>query len=81
MHEDFPSCHQQHQAGSGKGAAKAAHRRLALAAVVVIRWSKNIDVIFIMLECFVLLVNFYNRSGLFSQKEKNMYLQKEDLAS
>jgi hypothetical protein len=43
-------CHQQRHADSGKGAATAAHRRLALAAVVVVRWSKDLNVIFIMFE-------------------------------
>lgn len=38
------------RAGSGKGAATAAHRRLARTAVVVVRWSWNLDVIFIMFE-------------------------------
>jgi hypothetical protein len=36
---------QRRQAGSGKGAAC---QRLALAAIVVSRWSKDFDVIFIM---------------------------------
>ena len=45
-------CHQQRLADSNTGAAIAARRRLALAAVVVIRWSKNLDVIFIMFGVF-----------------------------
>ena len=45
-------CHQQREAGSGRGATTAARRRLALAAVVIVRWSKNLDVIFIMFEMF-----------------------------
>ena len=44
----LPDCHQQWHAGSGNGAATAARRRLALAAVVFVRWSKDLDVIFIM---------------------------------
>jgi hypothetical protein len=49
----LPDCHQQWQADSGKGAARAASRRLALAAEVVVRWSKDLNVIFIM---FVMLL-------------------------
>jgi hypothetical protein len=41
-------CHQQWKTDSGMGAATAAHRRLALAAVVVVRWSKDLNIIFIM---------------------------------
>ena len=48
----LPGCHQQRQAGSGRGAATAARRWLALAAVVVARWSKDLNVIFIMFEVF-----------------------------
>ena len=48
----LPVCHQQRQAGSDGGAATAARRRLAPAAVVVARWSKDLDVIFIMFEMF-----------------------------
>jgi hypothetical protein len=44
----LPHCHQQHQADSVKGAATAARRRLALAAVLVVRWSKDLNVIFTM---------------------------------
>jgi hypothetical protein len=40
--------HQQRQVDSGTGAATVAHRRLAPAVVVVIRWSKDLNVIFIM---------------------------------
>jgi hypothetical protein len=36
------------QADSGKGAAIVALWRLALAAVVVVRWSKNLNIIFII---------------------------------
>ena len=43
-------CHRQGQAGSGMGAATAAHRWLVLAAPMVIRWSMDLDVIFIMFE-------------------------------
>jgi hypothetical protein len=42
----LPDCHQQRQADSGRGAATAARRRLALAAIVVVRWYKDLDVIF-----------------------------------
>ena len=45
-------CHRQGQAGSGKGAATAARQRLILTAVVVARWSKDLDVIFIMFDVF-----------------------------
>jgi hypothetical protein len=41
-------CHQQCQADSGIEAATMARRRLAPAAVVVVRWSKDLNVIFIM---------------------------------
>jgi hypothetical protein len=44
----LPDCHQQCQVDSGMGAAIAAHRRLTPAAVVVVRWSKDLNVIFIM---------------------------------
>jgi hypothetical protein len=46
----FLGCHHQRQASSSTGAAAAAHRQLALEAVVVVRWSKNLDVMFIMFE-------------------------------
>jgi hypothetical protein len=46
----IPDCHQQHQADSGKGVITAARRWLALAIVVVVRWSKDLDIIFIMFE-------------------------------
>jgi hypothetical protein len=52
----FPDCHQQRQADSGKGAATMACRRLALAAEVVVRWSKDQNVIFII---FVVLCTSY----------------------
>jgi hypothetical protein len=39
-------CHQQCQADSGKGAATAARQRLALAVVVVVKWSRDLNVIF-----------------------------------
>jgi hypothetical protein len=42
----LPNCHQRRQASSGMGAATAAHRRLAMAAVVVVRWPKYLDVIY-----------------------------------
>jgi hypothetical protein len=41
-------CHQQRQADSGMGAATAVPRRLAPAEVVFVRWSKDLNVIFIM---------------------------------
>jgi hypothetical protein len=44
----LPDCHHHCQAGSGKGAATTARRRLALVTIVVVRWSKNLDVISIM---------------------------------
>jgi hypothetical protein len=44
----LPDCHQQRQDDYGKGAAIAARRRLALAVVVVVRWSKDLNVLFIM---------------------------------
>jgi hypothetical protein len=54
----LPDCHQHRQVGSGKGAATMACRRLALLTLVVVRWSKNIDVISIIcLGCFVIFVN------------------------
>ena len=52
----LPDCHQQRQAGSDGGAATAARRRLALATVVVVRWSKDLDVIIII--CGVLCTTF-----------------------
>ena len=48
----LPGCHQQHQAGSSTGAATTARQRLTPVAVVVIRWSKNLDVIFNMFGVF-----------------------------
>lgn len=48
----FPSCHQQGQAGSDMGVATTARRRLVVAAVMVVRWSTDLDVIFIMFEVF-----------------------------
>jgi hypothetical protein len=42
----LPNCHQQRQTDSGMGAATAARQRLAPAAVVVVRWSKDINAIF-----------------------------------
>jgi hypothetical protein len=48
----LPGCHRQGQAGSGRGATTAMRRRLVLAAVVVVRWSQNLDVIFIIFEMF-----------------------------
>jgi hypothetical protein len=48
--------HQQRQVDSSKGAATAARWRLALVAVVVVRWSKDLDVIFTM---FVMLCTYY----------------------
>ena len=44
----LPDCHQQWQCRLRNGAATAARRRLALAAIVVVRWSKDLDVNFIM---------------------------------
>jgi hypothetical protein len=44
----LPDCHQQCQADSGMGAAIAARQRLTLAAVMIVRWSKDLTVIFIM---------------------------------
>jgi hypothetical protein len=43
-------CHQQRQADSGMEAVTAAHRWLAPAAVVVVRWSNDLNVIFSMFE-------------------------------
>ena len=45
----LPGCHQQRQADSARGAAR---RRLALAAGVVARWFKDLEVMFIMFEMF-----------------------------
>jgi hypothetical protein len=36
--------------GFHRGATIAARRRLVLVAVVVVRWSKHLDLIFIMFE-------------------------------
>jgi hypothetical protein len=49
----LPDCHQQCLADSGKGGATVAHRWLALAAVVVVRWSKDVNVTFIMFMVFI----------------------------
>jgi hypothetical protein len=46
----FPDYHQQCQDDSDEGSVIAVHQRLALAAVMVVRWSKNLDVIFVMVE-------------------------------
>ena len=42
----LPGCHQQGQAGSGRGVTTRARRQFVLAAVVVVRCSRNLDVIF-----------------------------------
>jgi hypothetical protein len=42
--------HRHGLAGSSWGAAIAASHRLVLAAIVVVQWCRNLDVIFIMLE-------------------------------
>jgi hypothetical protein len=44
----LPNCHQQRQADSAKGAAIETRRRLAPIAVVVVRWIKDLNIIFIM---------------------------------
>lgn len=48
----FPDCHRQGQAGSGVGTATATHWRLVLAAVMIVRLSMDVDVIFIMFWVF-----------------------------
>lgn len=35
---------------------------------ISLRWYRDLDVIFIMFEVFVLLMNFYNKLGSFSEK-------------
>jgi hypothetical protein len=44
----FSDCHQQNKANSDMGAATTARRRLAPATVLVVRWSKDVNVIFMM---------------------------------
>jgi hypothetical protein len=39
------------------GAATAARRQLAPVAVVVVRWSKDLNIIFVMFELPLLIVN------------------------
>jgi hypothetical protein len=63
----LPDCHEQYQAGSSRGAA--VRRRLALLVVVVIRWSRKLNVIFIIFGVLVILVNLYNKFGFFSHKK------------
>jgi hypothetical protein len=48
----IPDCHHQRHAGSGRGAATLVRHRLALVTVVV-RLSKNLNVIFIIFEVFL----------------------------
>jgi hypothetical protein len=43
----LPEYHQQHQLDSGKGMTTVAHGRLAMAVVVVVRWFRDLNVIFI----------------------------------
>jgi hypothetical protein len=50
VHEDFPIVHQQRQADSGKG-----QRHLRVSGSLVVRWSKNLNVMFIIFVVFVLL--------------------------
>jgi hypothetical protein len=44
----FSDCHQQSKANSDMGTTTTARRRLAPAAVVIVRWSKNVNVIFMI---------------------------------
>lgn len=46
----LPGCHRQGQAGSSRGVATAAYRQLVHTVVVVVWWSRNLNVIFIMFE-------------------------------
>jgi hypothetical protein len=52
-----PNCHQQCRANSGKEATIMMCRRLTLAALLVFKWSKDLDVIFIMFGVLCILVN------------------------
>jgi hypothetical protein len=61
----LPDCHQQHQANSDKGTVIVACRRLALAAVVVVRWSKDLNVIFIIFGLPCISCELMNRFGSF----------------
>jgi hypothetical protein len=45
----LPGCHRQSQAGFHRGAATTVCRRLVLSAIVVVRLSKSLNVIFIIL--------------------------------
>ena len=42
----LPVCHQQGQAGSGRGVTTTARQQFVLAAVVVLRCSRNLYVVF-----------------------------------
>jgi hypothetical protein len=62
------SYHQQHWAGFGRGSAAAALQRLALPAVVVAMWFKDIYVFFILFGgALYFFWSFYNELGLFLQ--------------
>jgi hypothetical protein len=47
---------------------RVAHQRLALAAIVVIRWFKDFDIILLYLIYFIILVNSQNRFESFQIK-------------
>jgi hypothetical protein len=51
----FPGYHQLHQTNSGMEAATTARRRIALVGVVVTRWFKHLDAIFVMFRDLYLL--------------------------
>jgi hypothetical protein len=46
--QKLPDYHKQCQVGSSSGAATTVHRRLTLTVVAIIRWFKDLDVIFII---------------------------------
>jgi hypothetical protein len=70
----LPDYHQHHQVGSVKGAMTAACQRLTLAAVVIVMWSKDLDIISII---FSVLCTSYKLSGIdsdLSRKKKHQSL-------
>jgi hypothetical protein len=69
-------CHHQCQVSYTRKLATTTHQRLALAVIVVVRWSDDVNIILLCLGCFEIflytLLVFYNNFGSFSHKKKNM---------
>jgi hypothetical protein len=56
----FPGYHQLRQTNFGMEAATTARLRIALVGVVVARWFKHLDAIFVMFRGFILVMNSSN---------------------